>query len=338
MAMFGDPMTFAIEAIVEPGPRFGPVQGTHVVGRLCVWLNGSRVGRFDEPACWLGTLLDHLRSKQVRLPTLWDPSLLELSADERFDRLDYLCFAARRGRSLADSWTEAEWAGRVTESEGFARFVFLLHGNEAFDGWKAFLLRPTTDTLQVLVTSEPQHTVAAHVVPVPAFHAAVDAFGAWLAEQERLLVPPERLRLALLTGMTRNATTSSCDFMVWRPGTSSDAAAARELYAALGAGDTTGVQPSPSIAAFYRELTTMHPERPTANDRATATPSNASESFPWDVDERDACPWAAAIEQSPGHLIVRCTWAAAEHAHGLFHRLAAAHGLAVFDPQNGVVT
>lgn len=189
--IFGNPQVFAVEAIVEPGPEFGPVQSGNVVGRLCVWIGGTRVGRIHEPACWLGPPRDHLLEMRDSLQTLWEPSFDGLSADEMFDRLDCVCFAAHRGQPLGDGWLRAKWAEGHGEARGYSRFAFLLHASEAFDGWKAFLIHPTSDTLLILVAEDPQQSVDAHVIPVGAYRDAVGAFASWLAEQERLLLPPE---------------------------------------------------------------------------------------------------------------------------------------------------
>lgn len=38
----------------------------------------------------------------------------------------------------------------MDEPREYSRFVSLLHASEAFDGWKAFLIHPTGDTLLIL--------------------------------------------------------------------------------------------------------------------------------------------------------------------------------------------
>jgi hypothetical protein len=187
--IFGNREEFAVEAIVEPGPEFGPVQGRNIVGRLRVWIGGNEVGRIQEPACWLGPPCDDLVEMRDRLQTLWEDSFDGLSADETFDRLDYLCFGARRGQSLREAWTEEQWTAVIEEGRGYHRFVFLLNSSEAFDGWKAFLLRPTSHSLQALVSREPFHVVVATIFPVAIFTDAVTAFASWLSVQERLLLP-----------------------------------------------------------------------------------------------------------------------------------------------------
>ena len=116
----------------------------------------------------------------------------------------------------------------------------------------------------------------------------------------------------------------SCDFGIWWPSKRLDAGAAGRLYAALCEGDTTGLEPSPAIDAFYGELTGIHPELDDVPEE--------------DVDDTDLCPWSIAFDRSPGHLIVCCVWSKAEYVHELIHRLASKHGLAVFDPQSETIT
>ena len=116
----------------------------------------------------------------------------------------------------------------------------------------------------------------------------------------------------------------SCDFGVWWPSRELDDAAAEELYVTLCEGDATGVEPSPAVDAFYRELTSMHPE---IHD----VPED-------DVDNTDLCPWSIAFDRSPGHLIMCCVWSRAEYVEELVKQLASKHGLAVFDPQSRRIT
>jgi hypothetical protein len=189
--IFGNPRSFAIEAMVEPGPDHPPVWGRNVAGRLCVWIGGHRIGRLQEPACWLRAPCDHLLAMCDRLQTLWEASFDGLSADEIFDRLDCLCFAAHRGQPLDENWTRNESAQVAEEARGYDRFVFLLHSSEAFDGWKAFLIQPTSETLRVLFAQEPQRAVETNDFTVAVFRDAVAAFASWLAAQERLLLPSE---------------------------------------------------------------------------------------------------------------------------------------------------
>lgn len=108
-----------------------------------------------------------------------------------------------------------------------------------------------------------------------------------------------------------------------------DDAAAGLLYGALCEGDTSGVEPSAAIDAFYEELTSLHPELDDVAVGAIAA---------GDVDDVDRCPWSARFDRSPGHLILCCAWSKADDVEALVKRLARAHGLSVYDPQSERIT
>ena len=113
----------------------------------------------------------------------------------------------------------------------------------------------------------------------------------------------------------------SCDFAIWWPSRRLSDEEAGELYAALCEEDTSGVEPSEAIDAFYAELTAKHPEIDDISDD--------------DVDNTDLCPWSIAFDRSSGHLIIPCVWSKADYVESLLHELANKHGLAIFDPQKG---
>ncbi len=114
----------------------------------------------------------------------------------------------------------------------------------------------------------------------------------------------------------------SCDFGVWYPDKrlTDDEAGAR--YSRLCDGRAEGeVLDHPSVAAFYAELTGLHPE---------------IDEIPGDrVDDTEYCPWSVAMDRSDGHVIMACVWSRAEYVSQLVRHLAWKHGLAVFDPQQG---
>jgi hypothetical protein len=56
------------------------------------------------------------------------------------------------------------------------------------------------------------------------------------------------------------------------------------------------------------------------------------------LDDHEYCPWSAALDRSPGHVIMPCVWSKADYVTGLVHELARKHGLAVYDPQSDRVT
>ena len=116
----------------------------------------------------------------------------------------------------------------------------------------------------------------------------------------------------------------SCDFGVWFPSQQLDSSAAGELYGSLCQGDTSGVEPSSAIDAFFLELTSIHPEIDDVPEEA--------------VGDMDRCPWSIAFDRSPGHLIMCCVWSKAEYVEALIKRLASKHGLVVYDPQASAIT
>ena len=115
----------------------------------------------------------------------------------------------------------------------------------------------------------------------------------------------------------------SCDFAVWLPARRLSNHEAGALYSRLCDGDTTGLQDTPAIDAFYEELVSMHPEI-----------DDIPESR---LGDHDLCPWSCAFDHSPGHLIMCCVWPKADDVHGLLLSLADRHGLALYDPQSEVI-
>jgi hypothetical protein len=186
--IFGNKDQFAIEAFVETGPEFGPVQGHSVVGRICVWLNGVRVGRLEEPACWLGPPCSDLVNLTTNLESLWDDSFQGLTPEAIFDRLDRDYFGALRHRLLDDSDDRVPAHLEVAEAW---RFTFLINSSEAFDGWKGFLVRPTSAALMGLVLARDSQDVAVSHFQTDTFCQAVLDFSRWLRAQERRLIAQE---------------------------------------------------------------------------------------------------------------------------------------------------
>jgi hypothetical protein len=116
----------------------------------------------------------------------------------------------------------------------------------------------------------------------------------------------------------------SCDYGVWFPSKRLTDKEAGELYVRLCDGDKSGVVPHPAVDAFYAELTAIHPE---------------IDNIPKDrVGDHDYCPWSCAMDYSPGHVIVSCTWPKATYVDKLVEGLARKHGLALYDPQSDEVT
>ncbi len=99
---------------------------------------------------------------------------------------------------------------------------------------------------------------------------------------------------------------------------------AGEFYVRLCDGDASGVVPNPAVDGFYAELTAKHPEINT---------------IPLDtIDDHDHSPWSCKLDRSAGHLIMSCVWPKATDVGQLVESLARKHGLAVYDPQSGLIT
>lgn len=110
----------------------------------------------------------------------------------------------------------------------------------------------------------------------------------------------------------------SCDFAVWSATPRMSHAEASERYAGLCAGEVVA-EPDAAVAAFHAELTTLYPDIDTI-------PADDQEAF-------ERCPWSCALDVSPGHVVMSCTWSRADDVEALVQTLAAKHGLAFFDPQ-----
>lgn len=115
----------------------------------------------------------------------------------------------------------------------------------------------------------------------------------------------------------------SCDHAVWFPHKHLSNAEAQALYSTLCDGDASGVQAHPAIEAFYAELVAQHPQIDDISDDQ--------------VDDHDLCPWSIAFDYSEGHIIMCCVWSKADYVSALLKSLAGKHGLALYDPQAGLI-
>ena len=173
--LFGSPESFAVEAVVEPGPEFQPVLGSNVVGRLRIFVEGASIGDFDEPACVLRALCDHLMDFCVDGTALWHESLSGLSSHEQFSLLDEALFTG-------DAEHEIEtmlW-----------RTTFLTNASEAFDGVKGFLVRPPGQSVTMLVRLDGSTHVLCANIPETEFRAVASQFSAWVQSTEHELLSP----------------------------------------------------------------------------------------------------------------------------------------------------
>ena len=192
--IFGDPQLFAAEAILEPGPEYGPVSGNNIAGRIRIWMSGQAIGNFDNPHCWLGPPHQHLAEMVRSCDELWHISFNSLSTEAIFDRLNLLVFAANRDGSVSNECEGEKSDFFGMEEKTFDRFMFLLHSSEAFDGWKAFLVHPPGSELLALVFPIKSPVVTAYRFPVDVFRQAVHDLGEWIEMEEQRLLPHLALR------------------------------------------------------------------------------------------------------------------------------------------------
>ncbi len=108
----------------------------------------------------------------------------------------------------------------------------------------------------------------------------------------------------------------SFDLGIWhrkRPFTKDEAGG---IYKALCSGDASVVDTSPSIAAFFSDLTARYPD---IND--------------YPLEKIDDCPWNCSFDRSDGHVILNIAWSRVEEVLPFVSELVAKHKLVAYDPQ-----
>ena len=191
MPIFGDIHVFAIEALVETGLLWSPSCPSELSGRLRVWIRGCPLGDLDDWGCWLRPPMEHFVDAVNALDRRWHEVLATLGPEDRFDRLDRWFYAARRGQCLAAGLDDDARAqlDQAIESELAACPIqdptFLTNSSEAFDGFKAFLLRPPGACVQVLWLREGSPMVHSSEFGAAEFENVVRRFAAWVQLEER---------------------------------------------------------------------------------------------------------------------------------------------------------
>lgn len=167
--LFGNPDTFALEAVVEPGPDFPSFLGPNVTGRFRLFFARLEVGLFSEPCCVLRTLSEHLMDKCASSNALWHPSLAGKTPDAWFKLLDDALYRV----------------GPPEQQDAYHCMDFLTNVSEALNNVKGFLLAPPGRTLHALLQLPGSDVVHHKTVPLPEFCAVSSQFSSWLGEQER---------------------------------------------------------------------------------------------------------------------------------------------------------
>ena len=170
--IFGNPLNFAVEALVEPGPEYPPSFGSNVAGRFRVLVGGINVGDIGEPSCIPRALSEHLSELCATSSKLWHSSLSGVSPERQFQLLDQALFLG----------------GGNPELEECQQTIFLTNVSEAFDPVKGFVLSPSPDEIVLLLRLEEGSPLICRNIQYAEFSSVTAAFAHWVAEQERALL------------------------------------------------------------------------------------------------------------------------------------------------------
>jgi len=170
--IFGNPLTFAAEVVVEPGPEFPATFGSNVAGRMRLIIGGTNVGNIDEPRCVPRALSEHLVELSASAPALWHPLLEDVAPHEQLKLLDDALFLG----------------GGRPELENCHSLIFLTNVSEAFDPIKGFALCHSPSEIYLLLKLEVSGPVLHFVVPYEEFAGVAAALAQWVSEQERMLL------------------------------------------------------------------------------------------------------------------------------------------------------
>jgi hypothetical protein len=170
--IFGDPSTFAIEAITEPGPEFSATVGRNITGRFRFILGELEVGNFNEPNCVLRSVSQHLVVLCASAASLWHSSLAGKSAIGWFNLLNESIYLS----------------GEPEPNDAYHRMNFLTNESEALNNVKGFLVSPPDEPLHVLLKLPNSEVVHHRVLTQGRFCSVSSQFAAWVAAQEHELL------------------------------------------------------------------------------------------------------------------------------------------------------
>ena len=162
--LFGDTAHFAIEAAADPALT----NATSVWGQMRIWVNGTRLGRFEEKGCCLYGAQARLEELAAGLDSLWDARL------DGLDDADAWFFLWRAIYGDDDrTWEEVD-----RDALAFCGFVFLTYWGESFDGWNGFAIRPPGEKLRLIARDKESRLISGAVEPA-VFVEAVRDFSKW---------------------------------------------------------------------------------------------------------------------------------------------------------------
>jgi len=164
--IFGNSETFAIEAILEPGPEFASVVGNNVAGRIRLIFSGKHFGNFDEPCCVFGGISDHLSSLTADNARLWHPSLAHLQPEQQFQLLNELFYIG----SHSDS----------NVRQALEDCCFLTNVSEAFDGVKGFALCEYKERFTFILESQDTSNISSFSLSSSEFVGTCASFASWV--------------------------------------------------------------------------------------------------------------------------------------------------------------
>jgi hypothetical protein len=170
--LFGNLETFALEAIIEPGPALPAIVGRNVTGRFRLFFGGLEVGKFEEPCCLLRPLSQHLVAKCASANALWHESLADKTPNAWFSLLDDALY----------------FVGTPAPPDDYHRLDFLTNVSEVLNNVKGFLVGPPGDALHALLQLPESEAVHHKVIALHEFCAVSSEFAAWVREKEHELL------------------------------------------------------------------------------------------------------------------------------------------------------
>jgi hypothetical protein len=175
--IFGDPTSFAIEAIVE-NELSAP---SAVWGRMRIWCQGETIGDFNEPYCGLYPAYIGFKDLQITLPTLSWTGIEKMTNTEIWNFLDGLLYGYHGDKEIQDN-RPLEQMQKDTDIYG--KFNFLTNWGEQFDfGGKSFIFCRNDHEVTILNRSLPTKYNMALITTNQSLNSAISSFLSWFQDQ-----------------------------------------------------------------------------------------------------------------------------------------------------------